>query len=115
MAAGVYNFTIEQGSTLNKVITWKDGYDAAINLTGYTAVAQFRPNINANPVLTLSSVTGGIVLGGAAGTITLQISATTSAALTPGSGVWGLELTSSGGVVTSLLTGEYIILQEIVR
>jgi hypothetical protein len=64
MAAGIYNFAIEQGATLNKVITWKDGDNAAINLTGYTAVAQFRPTISASPVLTLSSVTGGITLGG---------------------------------------------------
>jgi hypothetical protein len=115
MAAGVYNFVIEQGATLNKVITWKDGDDVAINLTGYTAVAQFRPTISAAPVLSLSSVTGGITLGGSAGTITLQASATVTAALAAGEGVWGLELTSSGGVVTSLLTGPYIVVPEVVR
>lgn len=115
MAAGIYNFAIEQGSTLNKVITWKDGDDAAINLTGYTAVAQFRPTIATAPVLTLSSVTGGITLGGAAGTITLGATATTTAALAAGDGVWELELTSGGGVVTRLLTGTYSILPEIVR
>lgn len=115
MAAGIYNFAIEQGATLNKVITWKDGDDAAINLTGYTSVAQFRPTISASPVLTLSSVSGGITLGGAAGTITLGATATTTAALAAGDGVWELELTSSGGVVTRLLTGTYSILPEIVR
>lgn len=115
MAAGVYNFIIEQGATLNKVITWKDGSDAAINLTGYTAVAQFRPTIATAPVLTLSSVTTGITLGGVAGTITLQATATTTTALAAGEGVWELELTSSGGVVTRLLTGAYIILPEVVR
>ena len=115
MAAGTYNFLIEQGATLNKVITWKDGNDAAINLTGYTAVAQFRPTITAAPVLTLSSVTSGITLGGAAGTITLQATATTTAALATGEGVWELELTTSGGVVTRLLTGAYFISPEVVR
>jgi hypothetical protein len=115
MAAGTYNFVIEQGATLNKVITWKDGNDAAINLTGYTAVAQFRPTIATAPVLTLSSAATGITLGGVAGTITLQATATVTAALAAGEGVWGLELTSAGGVVTSLLTGPYIIVPEVVR
>jgi len=36
MGAANYNFTIEQGATFSKVITWKDSAGAGINLTGYT-------------------------------------------------------------------------------
>jgi hypothetical protein len=58
----------------------------------------------------------GITLGGAAGTIAIVISATTTAALTaPFSGVYDLELVSAGGVVTRLLQGAATVSPEVTR
>jgi len=37
MAAGLYNFTIEQGATLSFEIQYKDNNSTPIDLTGYTA------------------------------------------------------------------------------
>ncbi len=67
---------------------------------------------------TIVSLTSGsgITLGGAAGTIAILISATTTAALTaPFSGVYDLELVSAGGVVTRLLQGAATVSPEVTR
>jgi hypothetical protein len=42
MGAATYNFTIEQGATFSKVITWKDSTGAGINLTGYTISGKIK-------------------------------------------------------------------------
>jgi hypothetical protein len=42
MSAGKYSFTIEQGSTLNFEIQYKDAVGNPIDLTGYSAFMQIR-------------------------------------------------------------------------
>jgi len=116
MTAGTYNLTIEQGSTLNLAMTWNDSSGAAINLTGYTARMQVRPAVESNvTLLSLTTENGRIALGGAAGTITLTVSATDTAALAATTGVYDLELVSSGGTVTRLLQGTVTISKEVTR
>ncbi len=116
MTAGNYTITIEQGATLGLTLTWRDESNALINLTGYTARMQVREQLDsATPFITLTTENGGIALGGAAGTITLNITATATAAITQTSGVYDLELVSSGGVVTRLLEGLVIIKPEVTR
>jgi hypothetical protein len=112
--AGAYNFTIEQGATFNLLMTWRID-NVAVNLTGYTARLQARIDVDETDTI-LSLTTGaGITLGGAAGTITLDQTATQTALLPKGEYVYDLELQSSGGVVTRLLQGELNISAEVTR
>jgi len=113
--AGSFDFTIEQGATFNLVMTWKiDG--VAVNLTGYTARLQARVDVaDTSTVLSMTTAGGGITLGGAAGTITLDQTATQTTALTVGSFVYDLELVSSANVVIRLLQGELLISAEVTR
>ena len=112
--AGEYNFTIEQGATFNLLMTWKID-NVAVNLTGYTARLQARIDVDETETI-LSLTTGaGITLGGAAGTITLDQTATQTALLPKGEYVYDLELQSSGGIVTRLLQGELNISAEVTR
>lgn len=112
---GQYNITINQGSTFRTVLTWKDASDNPINLTNYTARMQGRKTVeSATTVFNLTNGSG-ITLGGAAGTITIEMSATTTAALSPGSGVFDLELVSQSGDVTRLVEGSYTIKAEVTR
>jgi hypothetical protein len=113
--AGSYDFTIEQGATFNLVMTWK--IDAvAVNLTGYTARLQARVDVaDTTTVLSMTTAGGGITLGGAAGTITLDQTATQTTALSVGSFVYDLELISSANVVIRLLQGELVISAEVTR
>jgi hypothetical protein len=112
--AGQYNFTIEQGATFNLLMTWRID-NVAVNLTGYIARLQARIDVDETDTI-LSLTTGaGITLGGAAGTISLDQTATQTALLPKGEYVYDLELQSSGGIVTRLLQGELNISAEVTR
>ena len=115
MAATTYDILIEQGATFSQVITYKEA-GVAINLTGYTARLQVRSTLeSATSVVELTTANSRIALGGAAGTITLTISATDTAALTAGRGVYDLELVSGSGIVTRLLQGVATISRNVTR
>lgn len=115
MAATTYDILIEQGATFSQVITYKD-VGVAVNLTGYTARMQVRATIEAaTALIDLTTANGRIALGGAAGTITLSISAADTEALTAGRGVYDLELVSGSGIVTRLLQGVATISRNVTR
>jgi hypothetical protein len=110
-----YDLCIPQGATFSRVIRWKaDGSN--VNLTGYTARAQIRPTpSSATTTLALTTENSRIALGGTAGTITLSISATDTAAITAGRYVYDLELVSAGGIVTRLLQGVVTVSANVTR
>jgi len=120
MAAGKYNFTIEQGATVDFEIAYADSNGDPIDLTGYNARMQFRPAAGSQTLyLTLSSSLGpcgtGLNMSGSAGinpptsgTIGIYISAVTSSQLDFASAQYDLEIASGSGdcaVVTRLLEG----------
>lgn len=114
--AGTYDMVIDQGATLSRTITWKDSSKTLINLTGYSARMQVRPEV-ASTTLTieLTTANGRITLGGALGTVTLTISAADTSALVPGRYVYDLELVSSAGVVNRLIMGNFVVRGEVTR
>jgi hypothetical protein len=115
MAATTYDILIEQGATFSLVITYKDN-DTPIDLDGYTARMQVRATAESATVLIeLTTGDGRIVLGGAAGTITLTIAAADTAALTAGRALYDLELISGSGIVTRLIQGVCTISRNITR
>jgi hypothetical protein len=115
MAATTYDILIEQGATFSQLVTYKDN-GVAVNLTGYTARMQVRATLeSASTLVELTTANSRIALGGTAGTITLTISATDTAALTSGRGVYDLELVSGSGIVTRLLQGVATISRNVTR
>lgn len=116
MAAATYNFEIEQGATLTKPFVYKTSTSTAINITGYTARMQVRSSVkSADVLLELNTENTRIVLGGTTGTITLQLTAAVTAAITWTKGVYDLELVNAAGVVTRLLQGEITVSKEVTR
>ena len=110
-----YDLCIPQGATFSRVIIWKADGDE-VNLTGYTARAQIRPTAaSATTTLSLTTENSRISLGGVAGTITLSISATDTAAIASGRYVYDLELVSAGGIVTRLLQGVVTVSTNVTR
>ena len=101
----------KQGSTFTRTITWsQDGIP--VNVTGYTAAMQVRSSYT-SPTAVVSLTNGdGISLGGTAGTIEITISAVDTAGIPAGNYVYDLELTS-GGTVTRLLEGQFIVTPEV--
>ena len=128
MAAGKYSFVIEQGSTLDFEIQYKDSSSNPIDLTGYSAKMQIKSNYADNSpttYLTLSSSlqgdgTGLNLLGSgglkpySSGSIGLYISAATSSLLTFDTGYYDLEVTT-GSVVTRILEGRVNLSKEVTR
>lgn len=108
---------IRQGGTWSKVLRWRTGSPLTpVNLTGFTARMQARPSYTSSTVaVELTTANGRITLGGALGTITLSLSATETAALTPGRYVYDLELVSGGGLVTPLAEGILTVSPEVTR
>jgi len=115
MAAGTLDFTIEQGATFNLLLTWKID-NVAVNLTGYTARLAARVDVeDTETVLTLTTENGGITLGGALGTISLDRTAAQTTLLPAGTYVYDLELVASNATVTRLVQGELDISAEVTR
>jgi len=114
MSENIYNFTINQGETFSKLITWRDSAGDLINLTGYTARMDLRRKpTDAASLLSLTTANSRITLGGAAGTITLLVSAADTALLS-GTYVYDLELVN-GSVVKRLLQGQIEIDLEVTK
>ena len=115
MAAGNYDILCEQGATFNLVLTWRNPDQSPIDVTGYTAKMQVRVSkSDSTAVLTLQTGSG-ITLGGTAGTITLNASATATNSLDAGTFVYDLELTSSNGTVTRLIEGSFTVSGQVTR
>lgn len=113
--AGTYDITCEQGATFNLVLTWRNPDQSPIDITGYTGKMQVRAS-KADPDAVLTLQTGsGITLGGVNGTITLSASATATDALSAGTYVYDLELTSSNGTVTRLIEGAFTVSGQVTR
>lgn len=116
MSAGRYNINAEQGATFQQQLVYRDSSNALVNLTGFTARMQVRATIDDTAVtLSLTTENGRIALGGALGTVTLTVSATDMAAVVAGQYVYDLELVSSGGIVTRLMQGAFIVDAEVTR
>lgn len=91
-------------------------YNEAIDLTGYTARMQVRTKLEtATTLLELTTENSGIVLDNTKKTISINISATDTAALTWLTGVYSLELISSTGIVTTLINGNVSVKKEVTR
>jgi hypothetical protein len=115
MAAGTLDFTIEQGATFNLLLTWKID-DVPVNITNWTARLQARVDVeDAEVILSLTTANGGITLGGALGTISLDQTATQTALLPAGGYIYDLEMISGVGAVTRLVQGELNISPEVTR
>jgi hypothetical protein len=128
MAAGRYSFTIEQGSTLNFELQYKNSSGSAINLSGYGGKMQIKSNYADNSptiYLALSSSLQpdgtGLNFSGsngstptASGSIGVFISAATSSLLTFDTALYDLEI-ASGSIVTRILEGQVKLSKEVTR
>lgn len=111
-------FTIYQGATFRKRLTWTGPAPTytPIDLTGCTARMQVRSEIE-SPAVLLSFTTenGGIALGGALGTIDLELGDIASSAVAWDSGVFDIEIVHPGGDVTRVAQGSIGVSPEVTR
>lgn len=83
------------------------------DLTGYTARMTVRDRVGGTELVALTSTDSEIILDTAAFTITLTLAAAVTAAFTWTKGVYDLELVSSTGRVTRILSGTITLSKEV--
>lgn len=112
------NLTVYQGADFEDAFTWNAGEPLApVDLSGVqSARAQFRASVGAPTVLCeLTTDNGRIVLGGAAGTITLKLDAATTTAFAWRTGVWDMELVYTDGRVRRFMQGAVTVDPNVTR
>lgn len=131
MIAGIYNITIEQGSTFGRLVSVEQPDLAEdptgqtfenFDLTGFTARMHIRRTIDsATPMITLTTENGRIAINpNVAGNATknneiaLSILAADTAAISS-SGVYDLEIISGGGTVSKVIRGDVTLIPEVTR
>ncbi len=118
MSAGTYNWTIEQGVTLDKTFTWKDENGVGIDITNYSIRMQVRPTKEASTILLDldNGAKGGIAITDAAnGIFKITRSAAQTAALETGAYAYDLEMEDVAGVVTRLVEGDFKVVGEVTK
>ena len=131
MSAGRYPLYIEQGTTVDFEIQYKDSNNNPVDLTGYGARMQFRPSVDSSEVyLSLTSNLNadgtGINLSGSSpykpptsGSLGIYIASCTSSMLNFDTAVYDLEIFSptnvSCPVVTRILQGPVRLSKEVTR
>jgi len=128
MAAGKYSFTIEQGSTVNFEIQYKDSTGTPVNLTGFNGKMMIRSNFADNSPTTYATLSSSLAADGTglnfsgsngttpptSGSIGIIISAASSSAFTFDTARYDLEI-YSGNTATRLLEGMIKIDKEVTR
>ena len=108
--SGKYNIVAEQGATFN--LNFRVETDGTPwNLTGYTFAMQVRRSTSASTtLLNITSATMNSV-----GHVSATVSASTMSGLPAGRWVYDIELTSSGGEVTRILEGRFIVSPQVTQ
>jgi hypothetical protein len=109
---GVYNIEAFAGATFDRTFSLAVA-GVPVDLTSYSAAMQVREAVDSvSPLISLTSGSG-IVLGGTAGTIQVNISASTMG-VAQGSYCYDLEITS-GSVVSRVLQGSFNVSGNVTR
>lgn len=117
MAAGKYNFKLEQGVDFERDFVRKvKATGLPVNYTGFTGRMQIRSDVADKKVwLELTTENGGLVIAGAVGKVTVKITNAQASALKLEKAVYDIELISGSGVVTRFLQGRITIDPETTR
>ena len=111
MAAGTYNFILEQGATFTRTLTVQEN-NSAMNLTGYSVASKMRSTHDSSTVVgtftcTISNASGGVIV--------MNMTSSITGAIEEAIYVYDLEIASGSGTVTRLLEGEVTVNPEVTR
>lgn len=100
-----------RGDTVTVTVTMTTNGTTPINITGRTYASQVRANYD-DPTAAATFVC--TVTNGAAGQISLVLSAAQTALLQPYNYYWDLQENASG-VITTVLAGAFVVLPDVTR
>lgn len=120
MRAGIYRMNCDQGATFERTLTIYNpsvGNASAtpVDLTNYSARMQVRPETDASEVMVeLTTENGRLTLGGAAGTIDIEIEASVTETFDV-DGVYDLKIYNNAGKVYRVIRGRFVVEPEVTR
>jgi hypothetical protein len=115
MAAGTYNFEIEQGATFSRVITYKDSQGEIIPLFGAQARMDLKlQKSDQATILALRSDDDSpmIIINRGKGTLTLNIPRASTEDLNFNKAYYDLELEFPNGTVVRILEGRVTLSKQ---
>jgi hypothetical protein len=104
------NLIIDQGTTFSTSVDVTDENDLPIDLTGYTGTAQIRKHYSSS-----NSTPFAVGIDGPDGTVTLNLTAAQTGALTAGRYVYDVELTNSSNVISRIVEGIVTVTPQVTR
>jgi hypothetical protein len=115
MAAGVYNFVIEQGAQFERTFQWKDAKHIPIPMTGY--VAQMHLREQANSALMVADWSRYLGINEPEGILTLIVPAPQTEIIQARVGVYDIELIPPTGAAykTRFLKGTWQLTREVTK
>lgn len=117
----VHDLIVDQGATVHQVFGIKNSARKVIALTGYTARMQVREwnTENRDPSSTIvaeyTTENSYLTVDGTSGTVTLLIPPAATAAYTPKTYVYDLEVESGTGETTRIIQGKFIVRAEVTK
>ena len=109
--AALSNIYIDQGSDFTTVISLTDSNNDALNLTGYSALAQIRKTYGSTTLA--GTFTTSLVA--TTGQLTLRLADTVTAAMGSGRYVYDVLLTDASGDKTRVLEGQAVLTPGVSR
>lgn len=103
--------TALKGITFSQNVFASDGLGEPLDMTGYVARMQVRPDFGETAILDLSSPSNGIVIDEEL--VQVTITAAQTAALDAGNYKYDLEVESPDGTVLQLLYGSFKVKESI--
>ena len=117
MAAGYYDFEIEQGADFTLAVNYQDTEKNTIDLSTYSSGRmQIRESSESSSfIIELTNANGRMTLAQSDPNITLTLSATETTSLDFDHAVYDLEVVASGGEVTKIIRGNVKLIREITK
>ena len=113
MAAGSHNFKIEQGTTFNNTLTYKQADYTAVDISGAQITLKAKDNRSDSTLVVDLSVGNGITItNAAAGQFTISIPSSTTANYTWNRADFDLDLTLSS-TTERLISGQIQIIKSV--
>ena len=108
-----HDFTIDKNATFSKTITITLN-GSPVDLTGWSAEIDIRDS-SRNEIITLTEGNSRITMGGEAGTIALEISASDTAAISESNGVYDLRVTDDSSVINFIIYGDVYFIKSVTK
>jgi len=109
--ATIQNLTVDQDADFTQTLTIKDSTGTVVDISGQTVTSKMRKTHLSTSATSFTTA----IVSGTAGTCSITLTDTVTAALTEGRYVWDLTTTTSGGLVTRRLEGRVTVTPSVTR